>query len=154
MDLLPCKRTFFYGILRPEFSPATFLAGPVPTSPAGLGAGAMVLEISETRGTVVITLVRRFDVDSAPLVENELGPVIVQNPKRVLFDFSKTDYVSSAGIRVLLKVTRSLEKEGCTVAFSSLNQYVEYVFEIAGFTKVFRVFKTQKKALKYLDKKG
>jgi anti-anti-sigma factor len=113
----------------------------------------MVLEISETPGTVVITVVRRFDVDSAPLVENELGPVIAKSPKRVLFDFSKTDYVSSAGIRVLLKATRALEKEGCTVAFSSLNNYVEYVFEIAGFTKVFRVFKTRDKALKYLDKK-
>ena len=112
----------------------------------------MVLEISDIHGTIVITLTRRFDTDSAPLIENELQPVIGQHPERVLFDFSKTDYISSAGIRVLLKSTRSITEGGGTVAFSSLCDQVQYIFEIAGFTKVFTIYKTRDKALKHMKK--
>jgi anti-anti-sigma factor len=114
----------------------------------------MVLELSRIHGTIVITLPGRFDLDSAPSVESELEPVIGQHPKRVLFDFSKTGYVSSAGIRVLLKTTRALTGGGSTVAFSSLCQQAEYVFEIAGFTKIFTIYTTRDMALKHLNKKG
>ena len=114
----------------------------------------MVLELSRINGTTVIALPGRFDLDSAPSVESELQPVIEQRPERVLFDFSKTGYVSSAGIRVLLKTTRALKGGGSTVAFSSLCQQAEYVFEIAGFTKIFTVYATREKALKHLNKKG
>lgn len=113
----------------------------------------MVLEITAIHGTSVITLPRRFDYDSAPLVENELQPVIGLHPERVLFDFSRTDYISSAGIRVLLKSTRSLTDAGCAVAFSSLCYQVEYILEIAGFTRVFTIYKTREKALKHMKKK-
>jgi anti-sigma B factor antagonist len=113
----------------------------------------MVLEISAIHGTVIITLPRRFDYDSAPSVENELKSILGQHPERVLFDFSKTDYISSSGIRVLISSTRSITKGGGTVAFSSLCRQVEYIFEIAGFTKIFTIYSTRDKALKHMNKK-
>ncbi|MDD1682820.1 MAG: STAS domain-containing protein [Methanoregula sp.] len=113
----------------------------------------MVLEISTIHGTTVITLTRRFDTDSAPLIDNELKPVLKQHPERVLFDFSKTEYISSAGIRVLLKATHAIKDSGGTIAFSSLCDQVEYILEIAGFTKVFTIYKTREKALKHLNRK-
>jgi anti-anti-sigma factor len=79
---------------------------------------AMVLEICQ--GVTIITLPRRFDFDSAPSIENELKPVLEKHPERVIFDFSKTEYISSAGVRVLLKSTRSLKEGGGKVAFSTL----------------------------------
>lgn len=114
----------------------------------------MVLELSLIHGTIVVSLPGRLDLDSAPSVESELQPVIAQHPERVLFDFSKNGYVSSAGIRVLLKTTRALIAGGSTVAFSSLCEQAEYVFEIAGFTKIFTVYTTRDKALKHLNRNG
>ena len=113
----------------------------------------MVLEISTDYGIVIITLPRRFDFDSAPSVENELKPVLAQHPERVLFDFSKTEYISSAGVKVLLKSTRSLKEGGGTVALSSLCHQVMYILEIAGFTKIFTIFDTRDKALRHMVKK-
>lgn len=112
----------------------------------------MVLEISDIHGTVVITLTRRFDTDSAPLVDAELKPVLAKHPERVLFDFSKTYYISSAGIRVLLKATHAIKDGGGTVAFSSLCDQVQDIFEIARFTKIFAIYKTREKALKHMKK--
>jgi anti-sigma B factor antagonist len=113
----------------------------------------MAFGITVMEGTTVVTLPRRFDTDSAPAAEKELEPVIGRHPERILFDFSATDYISSAGMRVLVKTLRAMKKTGGTVAFSSLNSQVGYIFEIAGFLKLFAIYKTRKKALKHLSKK-
>ncbi len=55
-------------------------------------------------------------------------------------------------MRVLLKTVHAVKGSGGTVAFSSLCYQVEYIFEIAGFHKVFTIYKTQKKALEHLKK--
>jgi anti-anti-sigma factor len=112
----------------------------------------MVLDISTMNGIVIITLVRRFDTDSAPAIEDELREIAEQCPDRVLFDFSKTEYIASAGLRVLLTTTRSILKKGGTVALSSLSPTVRQVFEIAGFTKIFSIFGTREEALHKLQK--
>lgn len=113
----------------------------------------MACEITVIEGTTVITLPRRFDTDSAPDADRELQPVIGRLPARLLFDFSKTDYISSAGMRVLVKTLHAMKDGGGSVAFSSLNSQVEYIFEIAGFLKLFTIYKTREKALKHLNGK-
>jgi anti-anti-sigma factor len=107
----------------------------------------MILDISTMNGITIITLARRFDTDTAPAIEDELKKITEQCPERVLFDFSKTEYIASAGLRVLLTTTRSILKNGGTVALSSLSPTVRQVFEIAGFTKIFSIFGSREEAL-------
>ena len=109
--------------------------------------------ITVIEGTTVVTLPRRFDTDNAPAVKKELEPVLGRHPERLLFDFSGTDYISSAGMRVLVKTRHAMKDGGGSVAFSSLNSQVEYIFEIAGFLKAFAIYKTREKALKHLNGK-
>jgi anti-sigma B factor antagonist len=113
----------------------------------------MVLETETIGGTIIFTLPRRFDFDSAPLVEKEIQPVIGQHPERVLFDLSKTEYISSVGMRVLLGSMHTIKNGGGTLALSSLCRQVSYVFEIAGFTKIFTIYDTREKALRHMNKK-
>jgi anti-anti-sigma factor len=112
----------------------------------------MVLDISTADGIIIVTLVRRFDADSAPVIEHELKKIAEQNPQRLLFDFSQTEYVASAGLRVLLVITRSILRTGGTVALSSLSPKVRQVFEIGGFTRIFSIFGTRDEALRHLQK--
>jgi anti-anti-sigma factor len=114
----------------------------------------MVLEISDIEGTIVITLPRRFDFDSAPAIEKELKPIIGQYPKRLLFDFSKTEYISSVGVKVLLGSIRSLKDGGGTVAFSSLCRQVTYILEITGIIKIFTIYDSREKAIRKMNKKN
>ena len=113
----------------------------------------MALDISTINGTIIITLVRRFDSDSAPVIEIELKKIVEQRPESVLFDFSNTEYIASAGLRVLLSTTRTLMKAGSKVALSSLSPQVRQVFEIAGFTKIFTIYSSRDEALQNLQKK-
>jgi len=113
----------------------------------------MVPVISESDGIIIITLPRRFDLDSAASVENELRPVLGQHPALVLFDFSKTEYISSAGVRVLLASVRSIKEGGGAAALSSLCRQVTYILEIAGFTKIFTIYDTRENAVRQMKKK-
>lgn len=113
----------------------------------------MVLETATIEGTIVFSLPRRFDIDSAPLIEKEIKPVLGQHPERVLFDLSKTEYISSVGMRVLLGSMHTIKDGGGTIALSSLCRQVLYVFEIAGFTKIFTIYETREKALRHMNKK-
>ena len=114
----------------------------------------MAIEISENDGTTVVALPRRFDVDQAPQVEKEMEPVISVHPERVLFDFSGTDYISSSGVRTLLKLTRAITEWGGTSALSSLNRQTEYVLEITGFSKIFKIYRSREDALKKMRKEA
>jgi anti-sigma B factor antagonist len=113
----------------------------------------MVPEISEENGIIIVTLPRRFDFDSAPIIDKELKPVLGQHPEQVLFDFSKTEYISSVGVRVLLGSSRTIKEGGGTIALSSLCHQVMYILEIAGFTKIFTIYETRDKAVRHMKKK-
>lgn len=117
------------------------------------GGSCMVLDIATIGGTIAITLTRRFDADSAPAIEQELKEITRHHPESVIFDFSRTEYIASAGMRVLLSTTRTLMKAGGKVALSSLAPQVRQVFEIAGFTKIFSICSSREEALLQLQKK-
>ena len=112
----------------------------------------LVLDISTVNGIIIITLARRFDADNAPAIEGELKKIAEQRQQRVLFDFSRTEYIASAGLRVLLTITRTILKDEGSVALSSLSPQVMRVFEIAGFTQIFSISGSREEALHNLQK--
>lgn len=112
----------------------------------------MLLKIADEQGTVVVTLPRRFDTDTAPVIDAELRPVLDSHPSSVLLDFAGTDYISSAGMRVLRSVQRTVTENGGVFAIATLNHTVSYVFDITGFTKVFTIYPGRKKAVKKMNK--
>jgi anti-anti-sigma factor len=102
-------------------------------------------------GTVITLLPGRFALDQVPFVEHDLLPFMIKNPQQVLFDLSRTEYISSAGMRMLLGVLRTVTDSGGRVAVCSLKPPVMRVFIIAGFDRVFPVYPTREEALRYLE---
>ena len=111
-----------------------------------------VPETSTDGGVLVIHLPRRLDADSSPEVGAGLQSIAEQSPGRILIDCSKTDYISSAGVRVLLVFVRAVQERGSTVALASLSRLVLQVFEMTGFDRIFTIYKTRKDALKQMQR--
>jgi anti-sigma B factor antagonist len=111
----------------------------------------MVTTTTIADGTVITLLPERFAIDQIPFVEHELLPFIIKNPERVLFDMSQTDYISSAGMRMLLGVLRTVTDTGGRVAVCSLKSPVMQVFIISGFDRIFPVYATREEALLFLE---
>ncbi len=107
------------------------------------------MEITQTKqgDILVIGPKGKLDANTSKMFEDRLMPLIDQGHKKVLADFSQLDYISSAGLRVLLLAARKLSESGGKIALCSLRPSIKTVFDIAGFSTVFSVFATQEDAI-------
>jgi anti-anti-sigma factor len=110
------------------------------------------MEVSIDNDIAIACLVRRFDAYTANEVEAALREVIAKGTKKVVCDFSQTEYVASAGLRVLLSQAKSLQKTGGQIVMASMQSYVYEVFEISGFAQIFKIYKSKQEAIEALKK--
>ncbi len=105
------------------------------------------MEIIKNNGILIVNMVPRFDAYSAKEVEADLNEALDNGADKILCDFSGTEYISSAGLRVLLATAKKLKKSGGSICLSALKPYVSEVFETAGFTPLFNIYGSEKEAL-------
>ncbi len=111
----------------------------------------MALEISRDNETIIIAIPSRFDANNAPDIESEIKTLLAGKPSKLVLDFSATDYIASAGLRVLLVVTRDQMKAGGKVALAGIRPQVLKVFDMAGFTSIFTICATREDAIKKIN---
>ncbi len=87
--------------------------------------------------TLTIALNGRLDTVNAPKLEAELRPVL-GGVTELIFDFSGIEYLSSAGLRVLLAAQKIMNKQG-TMRLQNVNDTVNEVFEITGFVDILTI---------------
>lgn len=79
-----------------------------------------------------LTLEGRLDTTTAPMLEAELKQS-VQDITELVFDFAKLEYISSAGLRVLLAAQKVMNRQGKMI-IRHVNETVMEVFEVTGFS--------------------
>ena len=106
---------------------------------------------SEMSGDVLIVSPKgQLNSTNAAAAEAELVQHVAQGTRRVGLDFSQLDYISSAGLRVVLVLAKRLKQaEGKLVLFG-LQPHVREVFEISGFLAILTVTDTREQALAQL----
>jgi anti-sigma B factor antagonist len=98
------------------------------------------MNINETHEgeVLVIAVDGRIDSTTSRQLEDVL-PERVQATPRVLLDMSDVQYVSSAGLRVLLKAAKSARSTGHDLVLTGLLPQVHEVFQVIGFESLFRI---------------
>lgn len=93
------------------------------------------MEIQETQqnNVKVFRLSGRLDSNTSPTLEKKLNEAIENGIHNMVIDFEKLDYISSAGLRIILKTTKDLKKRDGDIVLCAMQDYVKEVFEIAGF---------------------
>ncbi len=105
----------------------------------------------EKRGqTTVFTLEGRLDSASSNEVDKKILDSIESGSKNIVLDFSSLDYISSAGIRVLVHCHKEIEKQKGRIFLAAVPPHIENVLYITGFLPYFKVYDTTIHALKDL----
>ena len=87
--------------------------------------------------TLVIALEGRLDTMTSPELEAELNKSLGSSESLIL-DFSKLEYISSAGLRVLLSAHKVMSpRNGMKV--TNVNEVVQEVFEVTGFADILTI---------------
>ena len=86
---------------------------------------------------MTIALEGRLDTTTAPVLEEELKKEI-SGVEELYFDFQALDYISSAGLRVLLSAQKTMNKQGKMV-IKNANEDVMEIFEVTGFVDILSI---------------
>lgn len=84
-----------------------------------------------------IELTGRLDTTTAPQLEAELKHNI-SGVERLVFDFIKLEYLSSAGLRVLLSAQKVMNKQG-EMVIKNVNEMIADIFEVTGFSDILTI---------------
>jgi anti-anti-sigma factor len=113
-----------------------------------MGIG-LEIELDEIDKVVILRLDGRVDAATAPILDRKIHTLIDDGHTQIALDFTHVDYLSSAGMRVLLSESRKLHAKKGTFALFSLSAEVEEVLNMAGFDKILQIFPTEKEALQF-----
>ena len=107
----------------------------------------MDVEVKTVGNAKIVVLMKRFDAYTAGPVEAALNKIIAEGSKKVVIDFSQTEYLASAGLRVLITGIRNLQRAGGTLVLCGIKPYVLEVFDISGLKKIFKMYDSAEAAL-------
>ena len=92
-------------------------------------------KINNESATLIVS--GRLDTQTAPELENELDNVL-GGLKELVFDFTNLEYVSSAGLRVILKAQKAMNIQG-SMKLTGVNDSIMEVFDITGFLDILTI---------------
>lgn len=87
---------------------------------------------------VIVELTGRIDSNNYLEIEGFLAERAQRAAGRLLIDFQQVGYISSAGLRTLLKCAKLSKAAQGRLVLSSMNENVFQIFELSGFTKLFQ----------------
>lgn len=90
-------------------------------------------------GALILALKGRLDTNTSEPFEQRMMAVIDAGNHRLVVDLTELDYISSAGLRVLLMGAKRLKNEEGRLALCGLNDHIREVFEVSGFLKILTV---------------
>lgn len=107
----------------------------------------MQIEVTQHDDVHVMALNGSLETASSPEVETRLRDVIEGGASRVVVDLEHVDFVSSAGLRVLLMAAKLQRRSGGKICVCGLNEIVQEVFDISGFSTIVAVQPDRQSAL-------
>ena len=111
------------------------------------------MEISQKdeKGIVSIAIKGRLDADSSPEAEKVVKDALGGETNRLLFNLGELEYLSSAGLRVLLSAAKEMRQRDGKIVLCALNEFVKEIFEVSGFQSLIRIEESVESGTKFLS---
>jgi len=102
----------------------------------------------EKNGWAIFRLEGKLDIIVSPRLEEFINQVLKdKDVKGILIDFSRVNYLSSAGMRLLLFLKKRMENKKCSFGVFSMQENILNIINSAGFDKVLSIFSTEEEAV-------
>ena len=106
----------------------------------------MEISTDRTEGTAIVRFTGRLDTTAAPEALAHLDALVQEGVPLIVVDLTAVDFVSSAGLRVLLATAKGVGSGGSLHLFG-LNASVQEVFDVSGFSTILAIFENEASAL-------
>jgi anti-sigma B factor antagonist len=110
--------------------------------------GKKVEIIEEVHNDInIYRLIGRLDSNTSQMLEEKVFQAIFDGSKKIIVDFENLDYISSAGLRVVLKANKALLREDGRVILCSMQNYIREIFKTTGIDNFVPILDTMDQAL-------
>jgi stage II sporulation protein AA (anti-sigma F factor antagonist) len=104
---------------------------------------------SKEEGMFLVDLDGRLDSETYAFCEEKLSPLLNAGTRMLTFDMSDLSYISSMGLRVVIKTRKAIEAAGGKVLMAHLQPQIAKIFEIAAALPKYQIFKSIREADEY-----
>jgi anti-sigma B factor antagonist len=99
----------------------------------------MIITKSVNGTVITLTLAGRLDTVTSNLLSGELDNIVSESFDKLILDFFSIDYMSSAGLRVIINLQKRMTARGAKLELTGLNESIKSIFDITGFTKLLTI---------------
>jgi anti-sigma B factor antagonist len=110
-----------------------------------------VLAEQKALGFYVVSLEGSLDTNTHMVLQEKVDNILKESPNTIAFDMEKLEYISSAGVRVVLKTRKALKENNGKLVFLKIQPQVKKVFDIINALPSMQVFTSIKELDDYLD---
>ena len=103
-----------------------------------------------TGKVIVIYIEGDLTTASSPEAGAEIDEILSDSVGNLIINVEKVNFIASTGLRIILALGKRLKKDGAELVVCSMNSTTKSVFELSGFSKLFRTFGTEEEALESL----
>lgn len=114
----------------------------------------MDINIDERPEALVVSVAGKIDASNSPKVEKKIATYIANVQKVVILDLLGIEYMSSAGLRVVLVFAKNFKAKGQDLIISGLQGHVKEVFEVSGLYSILKTFQTVDDAMNAIEESG
>ena len=102
----------------------------------------------ELGNVIILRISGRLDATSSPVLEKQVMALIESGKHLLVMNFENVEYLSSAGMRLLLAATKKLKSQDGKILITNVVENVMEVIKMAGFDHILHLFQTEEDALK------
>jgi len=107
----------------------------------------MEVNIRKEEKALVVSVTGRMDAVSAPDFDTQVEERVDKGETSLVLDLSGLDYISSAGLRSMLTLAKKLKAKEGVLVLCGLQDVVNEVFEVSGFSTIFEIFGSLEEAM-------
>jgi len=114
----------------------------------------MPLKVKSTTrgpGVIIVSPIGSIDANTYYVLDEKMDEILKLQPDVIIFDMEFADYISSTGIRVLLKTKKALKETDGRMVFMNLQPQIQKVFDILKAIPTLKVFASIEELDSYLD---
>lgn len=105
----------------------------------------------KAQGVYVIQPAGSLNSSTFSVLDKEVDAVLAKSPNLLVLDLDRLEYLSSAGLRVILKAREALRKNNARLVFMNLQPQIRKVFDIVSALPSMQIFKNVEELDDYLD---
>jgi len=104
------------------------------------------IDTDNTQSVSVMKVKGRVDSDTTPEFEHALSQLLGDNRNKIVLNLQAVEFLSSAGLRAMVKALKDAQKSGGDVHLASISQPIEGILLTVGMNQMFKIFSTSEEA--------